>query len=1739
MEATGGFPATGLDFEWLYLFQRINNKDETVFIADPKDGGTFNTVVATHNGFRTYNQASVPSAFIKPDIADNGTVVFRDPISTITLNDFQLNPIAVIASNSLGFSSVGLATNISDDGKVVAFYGDLDNPAASPATEGLETGKGIFVSVETSSGRKIQRLAGIAGNGILDPGESHNDINENGNVDLGEDEGLIGGFNFDEPIGVSFTETDNGGIGTVAFLASDENGSESLISSKYSISNSSETIQTTVSTNLVAKVGEPANEVSSNLTGNIQDLSIYDPINEPGQIAFWTKTTNREEAVVRANPVRKPILLVPGIGATFPKDNFKEWLTNRGVEPDTLSADPVSGSWKDLIETLKRAGYKEGVDLFVATTDWRLNPGPIENTSPDGIIERSVGKLIDDTYEYSVDQFAFWLKEAITGWKSQFSDLPESEIPELDSVDVIAHSAGGLPVRTYIQSTAYGSPFNLDGETVKLPKVNNLITLGVPYLGASQSWNPLQNDFDGGFNRALGAIIKDAYYKVKKGETIKLSGKSYIDEAITQTEAENLSLEEFIELYVPNLRSLLATYPFISTDSGQNFNKRIEDIEPDQVNKFLLDLNHGYHDSQKNLGISDNSPDPTAFVNKINELNVVYGTGTDARDAVIKKDNPNYETYVIADPSNSELPPTSFEIPEKTILSFENSPFFTRPPIPGEIWYEEKTGEIEDADGTVVLESAKGIFDKFPKDKVIAQPFPGVGHGDLPYNKDIQKFILERLGINLKEEFISQSLRPTFNVDLLNGSSLLHSIIFDPVEGFLVDGQGRRLGYTNAIGAVTEIPGSFWLGETDGIGFISDLVEGPLQLELTGLGEDYYVSVAMETEDGSAGIESEGFLAAGEQLTLDIPVNNVPILDLNGDEEGIDSTASISENGGTFVIIDSNLTISDSESQNMAGATVTIQNPEDGNFELLDATATGNITVSYDTETSTLTLAGTDTIANYQQVLRSVTYTNNATNPNTTPRAISFVVDDGSSFNNLSPAAITTLSLPDGSGGQEVFTIAKGSGTTTISNFGGVGEGTNPTSEILSEVDTLKFEGTGLVASKLLLTQSGDDLVLNFGGINNTQVILSNFALKDLDNLPNQIGNILFDGQTTIQNKIDIFDSQENQDRVLSANKVTFLDDLDNSVDGLDNSVDIINGQKGNDSLRGNSGNDILRGEDGNDTLKGGIGNDRLYGQNQADNLVGNDGNDTLNGGFGYDRLSEFGNVDYKLTNTTLTGLGTDKLVDIETAYIAGGNSNNTIDAGDATTIKVTLDGGNGNDSMVAGTRSDVLFGKDGNDTLKGNVGNDQLFGQNQADNLVGGDGDDTLNGGGGYDRITEFGNVDYKLTNTTLTGKGTDTISNVETAYLAGGADDNTIDAGDATTIKVTLDGATGNDSMVAGTRSDVLFGKDGNDTLKGNIGNDAIFGQNQADNLVGGEGDDTLNGGGGYDRITEFGNVDYKLTNTALTGLGTDKLVGIETAYIAGGGGNNTIDAGDATEIKVTLDGAGGNDSIVAGTRSDVLYGQSGNDTLKGNAGNDRLLGQNGNDRFFGGEGNDTLDGGVGYDRLFETADVDLTLTNTQLTRVGTDIVRNIELARLAGGGGNNTLDASSSTEIRTVLFADAGNDTLMGSQIGDTLYGGAGSDKLDGNGGNDKLVGNSGADIFVLDAAMGTDTILDFQNGVDKLELPASIGFSDLSITSNTNGAGVSITDTTNNNELLAIVNGVSASGLDSDDFVSAAI
>ena len=81
---------------------------------------------------------------------------------------------------------------------------------------------------------------------------------------------------------------------------------------------------------------------------------------------------------------------------------------------------------------------------------------------------------------------------------------------------------------------------------------------------------------------------------------------------------------------------------------------------------------------------------------------------------------------------------------------------------------------------------------------------------------------------------------------------------------------------------------------------------------------------------------------------------------------------------------------------------------------------------------------------------------------------------------------------------------------------------------------------------------------------------------------------------------------------------------------------------------------------------------------------------------------------------------------------------------------------------------------------------------------------------------------------------------------------------------------------------------------------------------------------------------------------------------------------------------------------------------------------------------------------------------------------------------------------TTANDTLTGGAGNDHLYGKAGNDLLSGGAGSDWLEGGKGNDTLTGGLGADSFVFreSGTKNTDTITDFQSGVDHIALDHAV-------------------------------------------------
>jgi len=109
---------------------------------------------------------------------------------------------------------------------------------------------------------------------------------------------------------------------------------------------------------------------------------------------------------------------------------------------------------------------------------------------------------------------------------------------------------------------------------------------------------------------------------------------------------------------------------------------------------------------------------------------------------------------------------------------------------------------------------------------------------------------------------------------------------------------------------------------------------------------------------------------------------------------------AFTENGAA-ASIDPGLTVTDADSPNLAGATVTISAGYVSGEDVLAFVNQNGISGAWNATTGVLTLTGSSTVANYQAALRSVTYVDSSDAPSTAPRTISVVANDGTATSNI------------------------------------------------------------------------------------------------------------------------------------------------------------------------------------------------------------------------------------------------------------------------------------------------------------------------------------------------------------------------------------------------------------------------------------------------------------------------------------------------------------------------------------------------------------------------------------------------------------------------------------------------------------------------------------------------------------------------------------------------------------------
>lgn len=374
----------------------------------------------------------------------------------------------------------------------------------------------------------------------------------------------------------------------------------------------------------------------------------------------------------------------------------------------------------------------------------------------------------------------------------------------------------------------------------------------------------------------------------------------------------------------------------------------------------------------------------------------------------------------------------------------------------------------------------------------------------------------------------------------------------------------------------------------------------------------------------------------------------------------------------------------------------------------------------------------------------------------------------------------------------------------------------------------------------------------------------------------------------------------------------------------------------------------------------------------------------------------------------------------------------------------------------------------------------------------------------------------------------------------------------------------------FIGGSFGNVVHGYyGGHDIFRGGAGDDSFYihsGYDASDVILGGAGNDLLELHGEF----SVGLISVNFTGTRLGGIENIVLscdyhnsfrAVFSDAYAATG---EVIHVGsltrfsDAPETSVYISASRETDAAYVmsdGCGDDTLIGGGGNDEFSGvEGGLDHVQGRGGDDvitfgkfanagsTFNGGDGQDTLRaGGDAVLCIIDLAARVLTINGEAAGRIG-EIENAVGSGRndrlfgnaldndLRGGGAQDRILGNDGDDR---LHGDTGNDKLFGGAGADWLLGGDGLDRLDGGAGNDRLDGGAGSDIFVFARGGGVDTVTDFVDGEDILDLRTSPAGDFADVRAHMTEVGADVVITYGSDSL--VIAGASIGAFDAGDFM----
>ena len=639
--------------------------------------------------------------------------------------------------------------------------------------------------------------------------------------------------------------------------------------------------------------------------------------------------------------------------------------------------------------------------------------------------------------------------------------------------------------------------------------------------------------------------------------------------------------------------------------------------------------------------------------------------------------------------------------------------------------------------------------------------------------------------------------------------------------------------------------------------------------------------------------------------------------------------------------------------------------------------------------------------------------------------------------------------------------------------------------------DKLILNG-GINSEDISIGINGNNLVINITGSETTyEELRDRVVVKDWQDINKGIEEIIFsNGEILKIDKTTIY-PEVNYSDAWNLNNNYVLGNENNNYTGSSIDETIYAGE-GDDTIISSSGNDTLVGEKGNDTLEAGLGDD-TYVYSLGDGIdtifdyynTDDAGNDTI---LFKDNLTledlifvqkdndliiaikENGKTFDNLSDKLIITNWNDSYNKIENIEFYDGSKVSKeevlslMTASDDDIITTTtktnqiLYGKEGNDTITTSTGDDVIYGGEGNDTINSSAGNNIIYGEAGDDNITTAFEDDTIDAGIGNDTI------DSGYGNDILTGgRGED--------FLKGGQDNDTyiFNKGDGQDIIYDL---AGNDKLLFGpniTKDDLIFEKN-NESLSILIKEENVSNENLTDKITFNNWFYSTNN---LEEI-HFDDGSVLLSKDIAKTFSTDSsdIIGTKPyAIVSGEGGDDyyIYNKGDKTVTindNATISGIeidAGNDTLVFSsgiTKEDVTFGINGTDLII-NIQDDTTT-------------EDLIDRVVVKDWQNENRGIEQIIFRESGEEF--EINKNETFPELNFNSSWITKKHYIYGEENNSISLYVGDSTIETNGGDDVIKSGRYNSTLDSGTGNDILYGGRGDDTYIFKRGYGQDTIID---------------------------------------------------------------